>query len=89
MTVRLNILKSALIYQLCIPQLYQMIGMGTIDATQSRSSEDKIVYRDLVQRAKAIMIETFTLFLVAEEKRLGDEGEEGLSSFELRMILLF
>eukprot|EP01040_Poterioochromonas_malhamensis_P011145 gene11145-12144_t len=91
MTIKLNILKSILVHQLCIPQLFQILGMGSVEESRqswrnwlshsatsssssstssapSSSSRSGVVFGSLVERAKAIITETFSLFLFEEEE---------------------
>jgi hypothetical protein len=92
MTLKLNILKNLLIHQLCIPQLYQWIGMGTVendssvvfgwfsksaspratDSPNSSQTTGKVHYQDFLERARAILIETFSLFVITEESHLSE-----------------
>ena len=43
LTIRLDLLKQLLIHQLCIPRLYEFLGVGTIDNTVGESHSNSIL----------------------------------------------
>jgi hypothetical protein len=100
-TVRLNLIKQLLVYQLCIPYLYRTVArMGTIETLHPSSLQIKaspslsspVSYKNITERAKAIIIEAFSLFLISEESVI-DEGKRNsfysfLSLFMLNLSFL-
>lgn len=81
-TIRLEAMQSLLVEQLCIPHLFDILGLGinvhgmmkrlfsSSSAPSSSSGENNAASHLMLTRLKGILLEAFTLIKLAEESCL-------------------
>jgi hypothetical protein len=86
--LKLEILKALLLHQLCIPQLYRILGMGSESSgggeggilgwfNSTVKEDNSIQFTNFCDRAKALLIEAYSLLIITEES-VATEGERAL-----------
>lgn len=85
-TIRLEAMQSLLVEQLCIPHLFDILGLGinvhglmkrmfSSSSSTSSSGDDSMSSHVMINRLKGILLEAFSLIKLAEESYLSVGGK--------------